>query len=159
MLIVPTSDLLCPLLQKTFGNSIKCTSPERTFTSLSLLSERFASSAANQYYSELPSLHDLIVYLQQRVCNGDESCKLKADRLRHAKYLDFDYDTISQSVVAAAFWDKSPNSESWDETIDNRDGAFKVEIGILANEKPTQMEEISLGGFLIVLGEDKKPSM
>ena len=35
---------------------------------------------------------------------------------------------------------------------------MKVEVGVLAIEKATQPEELSLGGFLAVLGEDTKPS-
>ena len=153
------SDLLCPLLHKVFGDIIKCISTERTFTGLSLLSERFASSAAYQYHSELLSLKNLITYIQQKVCNGDQFCIFKVDRLRHANYFDLDFDAISQSVVLTAFWDKSPDAEYWDENITNIHGSFEAEIGVLANEKSTQLEEISLGGFLVVLGEGDQPSM
>jgi len=153
-----TSDLLCPLLRKTFGDSIRCTLPDDAFTSLSVLSERFASSATYQVYGNLVFLQDLVAYIQEKVCAGNKSCKSRAERLEHANYLDFDYDTITQSVVLDAFWHESPRSKIWDEEIDTRQGAVKVEVGVLANEKPTQPEEISLGGFLAALGEDKKPS-
>lgn len=157
-ILIVASDLLCPLLIKSFGPDIKCTSPESTFTGLSVLSERFASSSAYQYYEDISSLSDLVVYIQQTICANDQSCKVKADALESADYLDFDYDTISQSVVVSAFWHAGTLSGKWDEYIDNRNGSVKVEVGILANQKPTNAGELSLRGFLVVLGEDEKPS-
>lgn len=124
-----------------------------------MISERFSSSAAYQYWQPLPSLEGLITYVQRKVCGQDESCKVKANALNHADYLDIDYDTISQSLVLNAFWHASPHSDAWEEKISIRQGSTKVEVGVLANEKPTQREELSLGGFLTVLGEDAKPSM
>ena len=35
----------------------------------------------------------------------------------------------------------------------------KVEVGVLANEVPTEPEELKLGGWLTVVGEDEKPGM
>lgn len=123
-----------------------------------MISERFASSAAYQYYKLLPSLKELVTYIQQKVCGQDDSCKVKANALNHADYLDMDYDTISQSLVLNAFWHVSPHSDTWEDKISIRQGSTKVEVGVLANEKPTQPEELSLGGFLAILGEDAKPS-
>ena len=123
-----------------------------------MISERFSSSAAYQYWELLPSPEGLVTYIQQKVCGQDELCKVKAKALNHADYLDMDYDTISQSLVLNAFWHVSPHSAAWEEKISIRQGSTKVDIGILANEKPTQPEELSLGGFLTILGEDAKPS-
>lgn len=123
-----------------------------------MLSERFASSSAYQYHGTLPSLQDLVTYIQIKVCANDESCKTRSKHLIYADYLDVDYDTISQSFIVSVFWHTGPSLGIWDERIDNRRGSVKVEVGVLANEKATQPEELSLGGFLVVLGEDKKPS-
>lgn len=103
-------------------------------------------------------MSDLVVYVQQTICADDQSCKAKADALRSADYFDFDYDTITQSVILSAFWHADPMSGKWDEHIDNQNGSTKVEVGVLANEKPANAEELSLGGFLVVLGEDERPS-
>ena len=159
MTLIDNSDLLCPLLHKTFGDSVACASPENDFIRLPVLSERFASSAAHQYFKQLSSLTNLVTYIKEKVCVGDASCASKAERLLYADYFDFDIDTISQSVTLSAFWHRSPSTETWNETIDHRVGSTKVELGVLTNEKPTQPEELSLGGFLAVIGEDKKPSM
>lgn len=103
---------------------------------------------------------DLATYLHQKLCpEEDESCRLRTASLRSADYLDIDYDTISQSLILSAFWHSPPLSETWDERIDNSQVSLNIEVGVLANEKPTQPEELSLGGFLAVVGQDSKPSM
>ena len=103
---------------------------------------------------------DLANYLDQKICREkDESCRLRAGSLKSADYLDIDYDTISQSLVLSAFWHAPLLKEDWDERIHNIQASVQVEIGLLANEKPNQPEELSLAGFLAVLGEDSKPSM
>ena len=103
---------------------------------------------------------DLATYLHHKICSSkDKSCRLRATFLKSADYLDIDYDTISQSLVLVAFWHKPPLADVWDERIDNSQASAKVEVGVLANEKPTEPEELSLAGFLAVLGEDSKPSM
>ncbi|KAI9881334.1 MAG: protease B nonderepressible form [Pleopsidium flavum] len=168
-------DLLCPILRKVFGDRIKCQSPEvlcldldeiriaakvdfqETFSGLFLLSERFASSSSWQYHHLLPSLSDLIIYIEQNICSStDQTCHSRASSLRAASYLDIDYDTISQVVVSSAFWPQPPNSDSWNERIQNLEGTHQVEVGVLASEKPTEPEELTLGGFLTVIGEDDK---
>ena len=103
---------------------------------------------------------DLATYLQQKVCPEiDQSCRLRAASLRSADYLDVDYDAISQSLVLSAFWHSSPQAEVWDERITNSQASTKVEVGVLANEKPTEPEEFSLAGSLTVIGEDRKLSV
>ena len=98
--------------------------------------------------------------MHQKICpEKDESCRLRAASIKSADYLDIDYDAISQSLVLSAFWHSPPLAEAWDERIDNSQASIKVEVGVLANEKPTEPEELSLAGFLAVVGEDRKPSM
>lgn len=154
-----SADLLCPLLSKTFGARVDCRTPEDTFIHLPVASKRFASSAAFQHYQTLPSLTDLATYLHQRICpEEDESCRRRAASLKSADYLDIDYDTLSQSLVLSAFWHSPPLTEAWNERIDKSKASDKVEIGVLASEKPAQPEELSLAGFLAVVGEDSKPN-
>lgn len=102
---------------------------------------------------------DLAIYIHQKICTErDESCRLRAASLESADYLDIDYDTISQSLVLSAFWHAPPLTEAWDERVDRSQASVTVEVGVLANEKPIQPEELSLGGFLAVVGKDNKPS-
>jgi len=60
--------------------------------------------------------------------------------------------------VLSAFWHQPPKSDTWNERIQNLEGTDRVEVGVLASEKPTEPEELALGGFLTVVGEDDKPS-
>lgn len=132
---------------------------QETFSRISLISERFASSSAWQYHSALPSLSELVTYIEQKICPPtSQRCHSEAQSLASASYLDIDYDTISQVVVLSAFWHEPPSSLTWEEQIENSEGADQVEVGVLANEQPTEPEELSLGGFLTVVGEDDKPS-
>ena len=124
-----------------------------------MVSERFASSAAFQFHHLLPSLADLISYIQQKICSpSDPPCHAKAATIRSADYLDIDYDTISQSLVLSVFHHASPGSGVWDESLQKVGGSANVEVGVLANEKPTEPGHLSVGGFLTVIGEDTKPS-
>lgn len=96
--------------------------------------------------------------MQNKICPADPWCMSKAERLGHADYFDFDYDTITQSVVLSAFWAESPCSGIWDEKIDKKRTSDRVEVGVLTKEEATQPEEMSFGGFLAVPGDDSKPS-
>ncbi|KAL8796015.1 MAG: hypothetical protein Q9195_001591 [Heterodermia aff. obscurata] len=130
-----------------------------TFTGLPLVSERFSTSAALQYYAVLPSLEDLTTYVQQKICSrSNQACSTRATSLESADYLDIDFDTISQALVLNIFHGTPPKLTGWTEKISKPDRFAKVEVGILAPESPTQPEELSLGGFLTVLGEDSKAS-
>ncbi|KAH7360915.1 PIG-X [Rhexocercosporidium sp. MPI-PUGE-AT-0058] len=105
-----SSELLCPLLKKVFGD-LDCVSPEKSFTTLPR--DRFSHSSASQFYSPLPSLLDFTSYLTHKLCPS--------------------------------------RSASTEPTCLPR-------VGILSVEKPKEVEELSLGGFLTVLGENTKPS-
>ncbi|MCJ1405397.1 protease B nonderepressible form [Xylographa trunciseda] len=81
-----------------------------------------------------------------------------ADSLGEANYVDIDFDTISQALIISAYRHEPLDQVGWTEQFDNFGGAVKVEVGVLANEEPTEPEELSLGGFLTIVGEDDKPS-
>lgn len=84
----------------------------------------------------------------------NKSCHKRVERLREADYIDFDFDTISHTLTISSFW----ASQTWDLSISNDDSKDRLEVGILSNEKPIELEELNLGGFLTVVGEDTKPS-
>ena len=125
-----------------------------------MTSERFKSSAAYQYYQFTPSVHDLATYVQQKICpRYGEPCLSRTEALSKSEYIDFDFDTISQALVITVFRDGARSLDGWSEQINNYHGGAKVEVGVLLNEKPIESEELSLSGYLAVLGEDEKPSM
>lgn len=117
---------------------------------------RFQHSAAYEYY--LPHSHHnkfaLVDYILQTCPLSDKSCRTRAERLRDADYIDIDFDAISHSVNLISYWSSQP----WDLSISNTGPKDRLEVGILSNEKPIELEELNLAGFLTVVGEDTKPS-
>ncbi|TVY23068.1 Protein pbn1 [Lachnellula hyalina] len=148
------SSLLCPALNKVFGE-IDCISPEKSFTTLPI--ERFSHSSATQYYTPLPHLNTFIHYLINKLCtpqNENLACLLRVELIQSASYLDIDFDTISHALSITAFWPQQTwSSLSLPNTPSNR-----LEVGILSIQAPQAPEELSLGGFLTVVGEDASPS-
>ena len=135
-------------------------STQETFTGIPKISERFTTSTAFQYHQLLPKSADLVTYIQQKVCaRSGEACFAKIESLNSADYLDVDFDTISQTLTLSAFRHEAPSPGLWNERISNDGTMARIEVGILANEKPTEPEELSLGGFLTIIGEDDKPSI
>ena len=137
---------------------------QRIFTKPPVLSERFSSSASLQYHELLPSLDHLITYIQEKLCpEGDKACQNGVARISDAGFIDADYDTVSQSFTFSTFYDRPVSlngvrAGAWNEHIVKCSSSLMTEVGILAEEKSTQPEELSLGGFLVTLGRDTKPS-
>lgn len=71
-----------------------------------------------------------------------------------------DYDSISHALTISTFWSQPPERNGWVEEIRRHKGARseRVEVGLLANERALDPEDLSLGGFLAVVGEDSKLS-
>jgi len=142
------------MLKRAFGN-IDCESPERSFTTLP--NERFSQSASHQYYSPLASITDLAGYMANKLCIATDNnvCSNELERFIYSTQVDIDYDSISHALTITMLLPskfmsldvtRPPNLQS------------RLEVGILSNEKPIEIEELSLGGFLTVIGEDMKPS-
>ncbi|KAH8815647.1 PIG-X [Xylogone sp. PMI_703] len=144
-------DLLCSLIKKIFG-TVDCESFDQSFTALP--TDRFSLSAANQYFQPLESLDDLVDYLRHKLCDrSDKYCLSRVENLLQADSVDIDFDAISHALTLTAFW--SPRI--WDLDLRKLQNN-RLEVGILSAEKPQEIEELSLGGFLTVVGEDHKPS-
>lgn len=141
----------------------QCTYSSRnqdSFTAAPILSERFAMSAAFQYYQALSDVQQVISYIQDKACTLTNTvCHDQVAQLSQATSIDFDFDAISHALKITAVWAEAPNGGLWDETIRLGSTSDTIEVGILNPEKATEPEELSLGGFLTVLGQDTKPSM
>jgi len=74
-----------------------------------------------------------------------------------ADYVDIDYDTISGAVSITTEWSRASGKSGWSETITPVDGSDQVEVGVLHSQKAEELEELSLGGYLTVIGQDAKP--
>ncbi|KAG9834123.1 PIG-X-domain-containing protein, partial [Aureobasidium melanogenum] len=159
----PSSETLCPILGKIFGDTVECTSVKQSFSTPPILSERFAMSAKYQFYKPLARLTRLIGYLSSIVCEpSDTVCYDQIMSLAQASSLDIDYDTISHALRVTAYWDWAVAADGsqgvWDETLRLQPSSDALEVGILNVEKPTEEGEIALSGLLTVVGEDTKPS-
>lgn len=161
-------DRLCGLIHKIFGQSLRCESPQTSFISPPLVSERFAQTASHQYYSPLPSIQSLVAYLQRNVCSpSDLACLHSASLINIADSVDLDYDSISHALTLTVFWSKQPEVfydpigefttlDAWNIDIQSK-RADKVEVGILSPDPAQDPSELSLSGFLTVIGDDNKP--
>lgn len=81
-------------------------------------------------------------------------CHSRVSSLESASQVDIDFDSISHALTITAFWP----SQSWPLDITHPLPDSRLEVGILSNEKPVESEELSLAGFLAVIGEDTKAS-
>jgi PIG-X / PBN1 len=164
-----SDDLICPLLRKTFSAAVKCHSPSRTFIKPPVLSERFAAASAWQYHSLLPSLNDLVAYVQRDICSrSDLSCAHTASLMNIADSVDIDYDSISHTLNLNVYWSKPPavfydpigewtTYDAWNIDVDQTARRNRAEVGILTQSAATDAHDIQLSGFLAVVGEDEKP--
>ena len=132
---------------------------QTSFAAVPIFSERFASSASYHFYSALPSLRTLQEYLLHKVCTVDTTgqCVQKVKPLKHADYIDIDFDSVSQAVNLRILRSKPPSTKFWQERI-SQTGDSRVEVGLLAAEVSREPEKQSFRGLLAVLGEDSKPS-
>ena len=158
---------LCPLLKKFLASrSIKCDSVKQTFTKPSVLSERFAAASTYQYY-HLASIDQYIgVNLLARLCDSKSpalhACKDQVQELENASYIDVDFDAISHALVFTAFFNPHRGhilpAQRDKRSIKRLRAEDTIEVGVLQNEKATEPEELSLGGYLTVIGQNDHPS-
>ncbi|KAL4737516.1 protein pbn1 [Aspergillus similis] len=153
---------LCTLLKKVFDDGLRCESPEKSFITPPILSKRFASTAAYQFYELLPSLENLVTYIQQKFCGTDDKCHQRAVSILSADSIDINYDSISHTLTMSGYWSQAPRGQGWTETIEKHEGGTdKVEVGLLGAEQASEPEEIKVGGLLAVVGQDEelKPTL
>jgi len=130
---------------------------KETFTTPPILSDRFSTVAARQYY-QITSIDGPIIYIQNKICDSsDVQCQLRAHNLANANYMDVDYDSISHSVVFKAFWARPHSSDGMWHDTHRKAANDTIEVGVLMNEQPDEPEELRYSGWLTVIGKDKKP--
>ncbi|KAG0652407.1 pbn1 [Hyphodiscus hymeniophilus] len=146
------SGLLCPTLKTIFGD-LDCISPEQSFTTLP--NDRFSHSSPYAFFQPLESVEYLHEYIKHKFCQEVHSdCLERVVALLAASSVDIDFDTISHALIITAF--SPPQSRSI--SLSNKIPKDRMEVGILSVESPKEPEELSLGGFLTVVGEDAKAS-
>ncbi|KAL2825656.1 PIG-X [Aspergillus cavernicola] len=158
------TESVCVLLKKVFDDGLGCESVEKSFITPPILSTRFASTAAYQFYELLPSLENLVTYIQQKICGrDDEECFRRAELIRSADSIDINYDSISHALTMSGFWSSAPEGQKgWSEIIRKHEGGTdQVEVGLLGADKASEPEEIKMGGLLAAIGKEKelKPAL
>lgn len=104
-------------------------------------------------------MRDLVTYLQKKICpEQDNECSSAAKRLENSAYLDIDYDAASREFILTSLHHESPDLGGWNEEIKRRWKSEKTEVGLFTYQEALEPEELSFGGYLIVISEDKKPS-
>jgi hypothetical protein len=98
-----------------------------------------------------------VAYIYVKICAQDVDCQQQALSLASADYVDADYDSISHSLVLRAFWSRSGADDGKWHGMHRKGERDTVEVGILMNEKPSELEELKYSGVLTVIGQDKKP--
>lgn len=76
-----------------------------------------------------------------------------------ADSIAIDYDTTADTITLSTFWSQPHSETAWTEDIGVIGSNGKVEVGILSNEKSIDPEDLTLGGYLAVVGQDTKLSM
>jgi len=180
-------DALCSQLRwlipsEVSRDDLKCSTTASTSTKLPILSERFSMSATSQFYAYLDNIGAYKGPWQFKMCEEGPLkayCEKMVNEFGTAWSVDIDYDTISRSVVLTAFWpvaekDWWVEEKGWTSShrlpsawmikhggLSSKDLPTEestVEIGVLSHEGNADPEDIQFGGFLTVLGQDKKPS-
>jgi hypothetical protein len=140
------------------------TSHQTSFTSLP--SDRFSHATAFQYYQPLEDLSVFTKYVGKDVCPlpasassapDTSSCASRVGLLSTANSLDLSYDTISHALKVTGTWGFQDQQLR---VVAPEASSHRVEVGILATDKPHGIEphELGLSGSLTVLGQDKKPA-
>ncbi|KAK4899174.1 protease B nonderepressible form [Elasticomyces elasticus] len=157
----PDTDI-CPLLISLFGPILKCSSTSQSFSSPPILagSERFAHTSSHQYYSPLPKILPFQTWLAKTFCPSTfrGPCPNEIATLSFASYIDIDFDAISHAVTFTVVWRAgigNPGARTPAKLWGEGDG---LEVGVLVPQTADEPEEIKLGGFLVVVGEDEHPS-
>ncbi|KAK5125523.1 hypothetical protein LTR85_000634 [Meristemomyces frigidus] len=150
---------ICPLLHQLFSPDLKCDSISQSFSSPPILSERFSHSSSYQYFHPLPRVLQFQTYLARSVCGEFKGpCVREAASLSYASYIDIDFDAISHAVTMAAFWRAGIEAEAARTLPRKWREGDSLEVGVLQVEDADEPEELKMGGYLTVVGEDDGPS-
>lgn len=151
-------DRICPLVQKLFGDNIKCVSQKESFSQAP--NAISSTSQTTQFHHNLSSIDRFVAFLRSSVCDlTDIQC---ADSISHVSLADsiaIDYDSAADTITLSTFWSQPHSETAWTEDIGIIGSSEKVEVGILSNEKSIDPEDLTLGGYLAVVGQDSKLSM
>lgn len=163
---------ICSLLDRFLKpEKAKCKSVGECFSKPQILSGRFAQMSTWQWFQAAPLRDGAGRWILSKVCDGAgpeddaKSCRGKLDAISSASHIDMDFDAISHALTVTAVWspfgagvNTSDLQQNGARTIRRTRQDDRVEIGTLQVEQSDEPEELSLGGFLTVIGDDDAPS-
>ncbi|KAM5456340.1 protease B nonderepressible form [Microsporum audouinii] len=147
-----SGESLCRLLQKSFSNQIDCTLSPLSSSPSSFIPTTDPSPRL-KFQTLLPSLHQLLTFLDRYICQENVECRNHVALIALASSLDIDYNDSTGHLMVAGYWPESPDKDGWTEVIDQpKYDGDRVEIGILAEQTPLKPEEVRVGGMLADVG-------
>ena len=93
------------------------------------------------------------------------ACRNQVFELDSATYVDIDFDAVGGTLVLTAFWsaNEAPRPSHAAQRVPRQYKQFgtedRLEVGILELQDTRHAEELSLGGYLTIVGEGSSPSM
>lgn len=158
---VNVRDRICPLVQQLFGDDIKCVSQKESFSQSPNVVESSSSISTQptQFHHNLSSIDRFVAFLRHSACDlTDVQCADSISYVSLADSVAIDYDATADTITLSTFWSRPHSEAAWTEDVSVIGSSGKVEVGILSNEKTIHAEDLSLGGYLAVVGQDSKLS-
>lgn len=91
-----------------------------------------------------------------------QACDSLIRTLDDASHVDVDFDAGGQTLSFTAYWSAEGDGVSREASgrLYRKAGPEgRLEVGVLQAEEAKDSGELSLGGYLTVIGEDERPSM
>ena len=156
------------LIGRLLGEGVICSSTIETCTELPIVAERTAEAVSYQYYrfaeDELPKFVDTFL---DGICLSNpltsplyHSCWGSLRELAGASTLDVDYTSNGDVLTLKALWGRGEikggaGPHGFHSELAEGD---RLEVGVLESQRGKSTGELSLGGYLTVVGEDDRPS-
>lgn len=100
------------------------------------------------------------MYIEKKLCVPNTvECKSRSRYIQTAESLDIDYDASSGELLVKAYQGRSSTPAVGWSTRESALENGRTEIGLLATQDATEKDHLKLGGYLVVLREEKKLSI
>jgi len=158
------------LAQKLLGDGAICSSATQTCSKDPILLEGSNALPTFHFFENAPLTPLAAEIFLAKVCRPDSAqdswhlgCKDPIMQLENASNVDVDFDAESKKLGFSVLWGPQASGEpaSRRSTLRYRHlgAADRLEVGMLQDQGAKKPGELSLGGYLTVIGEDSHPSM
>lgn len=157
------------LVRHILGHGKICSSTIETCTELPIVAERSRKAFSYQYYHlSTDERSNFVNAFLGEMCNVNpvgspfyDACWSSLIELANANSIDFDFGSESRHATLTARWgrpqgmrDDSQKRASLQELAEDD----RLEVGVLESQQAKNAGELSLGGYLTVVGENDHPS-